>query len=211
MRSTRTALVAAAIALFLCTTHAAAAERTLSVFEVRQQFTQCGYELGNPRATAANPYIVLRDPGAAAVRGADIRIVLAIVYPTAAAAVAAHQQAHQQAEARLHESYPWSDDHGPQLLAGYGDSVWRANIALVQSSSRTLASMWSVDGQTDEARVARPELFELGFGASSGPYGVDRDYVACLEDASYAAQPLPLGDIEEREPATPLFLPGRPW
>jgi hypothetical protein len=211
MRSTRTVLAAAAISLFLGTMHAAAAERILSIFEVRQQFTRCGYDLGNPQPTVANPYIVVRDPGAASVRGADLRIVMAMVYPTTAAAVAAHQQAHQQAEARLQQSYSWSDDHGPQLIAGYGASVWRANVALVQSSSRTLASMWSVDGQTDEARVARPELFELGFGASSGPYGVDRDYVACLEDASYAAQPLPLGDVEEHDPTTPVFLPGRPW
>jgi hypothetical protein len=184
----------------------------MTTFAVRQQFTECGFELGNPRSPVSNPVVVLRDPGASNMRGADQRVVIAIVYPTAADATVAHQQAHQRAEARLGKRWPWSDDHGPQLLSGYGDSVWRQNVALVQSSMRTLASMWSVDGQTDEARVARPELFELGFAASGGPYGVDRDFVACLEDATYAAAPLPIVTTDTTESVSePLFLPGQPW
>jgi hypothetical protein len=31
---------------------------------------------------------------------------------------------------------------------------------MVQTTGATLASLWTVDAQTDEARVARPDLFE---------------------------------------------------
>jgi hypothetical protein len=126
------------------------------------------------------------------------------VFSTPEAADAAHQKAHHQAEARLGEQHPFSNDFGPQLLVGYGGSVWRSNVALVQSSSRTLASLYSWDEQTEEARIARPELFELGFSPKLNEYAVDRDVVGCLEYAQVADDPSP-GVIE------PIFMPGRPW
>jgi hypothetical protein len=191
---------------------AAAEPHNMTATDVRLQFTDCGFEIGNPQARAGNGYIVVRDPGMANGRDADQRILMAIVYPDEAAAVTAHQRAHRAAEERLGERWPFSDDHGPQLLAGYGGSVWRANVALVQSSSRTLASMWSVDGQTDEARVARPELFELGFVSSLTDYGVDRDFVGCLDETPLAdaAPPAAQPDIDPASVA-PTFFRGRPW
>ncbi|HEV7666104.1 MAG TPA: hypothetical protein VGQ62_21405 [Chloroflexota bacterium] len=208
MRPSVIGLAAAAfLGLLFQALSAGAAPRDMSTFEVRQQFASCGFELGNP--SSSTPFVVLRDPGATGLRGANARIVMAIIYRDTSAATAAHRQAHQDAETRLGEQWAWSDDHGPQLLAGYGGSVWRGNVALVQSSSRTLASMWTVDAQTDEARVARPELFDLGFDSSGGQYGVDRDFVACLDDPTYAQQALPTP--QAAEPPSPVFLPGRPW
>src|SRR5262249_30123579 len=147
------------------------------------QFEQCGYEIANrSAAAAATPFVVIRDPGAINVRGVNARIVMAIVYPDIDTATATHLRSHRQAEERIGERWPFSDDFGPQLLAGYSPSVWRANVALVQTSVNTLSSMYYVDEQEGEARVARPDLHELGFGTRSGAYGVDSDFVSCLED-----------------------------
>jgi hypothetical protein len=173
---------------------------------VRAQFARCGYEVANSQAPAKSPYVVVEDPGAALVRGANYRIVMAIVYADESTAIAAHLKAHRQAEDRLGVRHVFSDNHGPQLLAGYGDSVWRMNVAMVESTSATLASMWAYDIQTDEARIARPELLDLGFDSSRTEYGVDRDFVACLEDAPVSADDpaLPTG-------VAPVYMPERPW
>jgi hypothetical protein len=64
---------------------------------------------------------------------------MAVVYKDAAAA----NRAHSAAEARLQAHWSFSDDNAPQLLVGYGGSDWRANVALVETSYRTLASLHS--------------------------------------------------------------------
>jgi hypothetical protein len=184
---------------------AAAGPGGLTSLEVRAQFTQCGFELANPQAPPNNQYLVVEDPGAAPVRGLAYRILMAIVYRDTATAIAAHQQAHHQAEDRLGVRRAFNDNQGPQLLAGYSGSVWRANVAMVESDSATLDSMWSYDIQTDEARIARPELFDLGFVSSATEYAVDRDFVSCLEDGLLAdTATLPTS-------VAPMYMPGRPW
>jgi hypothetical protein len=190
---------------------AAAAARALTISEVRTQFTQCGYEVGNPGSPGNTPYIVLRDPGASLVRNADYRIAMAIVYKDEAAAAAAHTRAHRQAEETVGERWPFSDDNGPQLLAGYGGSVWRANVAIVQSSARTLSSMYSSNSETDETQVARPELFELGFVSSYTQLGVDRDFVVCMEDAAPLTAARPDAIVTPTVSIEPNFIPGHPW
>jgi hypothetical protein len=199
-------LIGAALATWtLAASTASAAPRGFSPIQLRDQFGQCGYEIGNKGPAATTPYIVIRDPGAVEARAADYRIVMAIVYANPEAATAAHQKAHTQAEARLGERYPFSNDFGPQLLVGYGGSVWRSNVALVETTSRTLASLYSYDDQTNEARVARPELFELGFSPKLNEYAVDRDVVGCLEGGLLADDLNPGGGVE------PIFMRGLPW
>jgi hypothetical protein len=175
----------------------------MSSGELREQFSRCGYEIANPRAVT--PYVVIRDPAGASLAGTDYRILMAIVYASPTAALDAHRKTHAEAELRIGDRWPFSDDNGPQLLAGYGGSVWRGNVALVQSSMRTLASMYSYDSQTDEARLARPELLELSFVPGYREYGVDRDFVSCLEQGTFAEAPVPASDT------APVFINGRPW
>lgn len=71
---------------------------------------------------------------------------------------------------------------------------------------RTLASMYAYtyDGQTDDVSIARPELTELGFVATSTEYPVDRDFVACLDQAGVTAT------SSVGAPA-PIFVRGQPW
>src|SRR5438094_10228598 len=172
--------VAALTTWTLAASTASAAPRGFSPFQLRDQLTQCGFEVGNKGAPSTTPYIVIRDPGAVESRAPDYRIVMAIVFSTPESANAAHQKAHPQAEVRLGEQHAFSNDFGPQLLVGYGGSVWRSNVALVESTSRTLASLYSFDEQADETRIARPEMFELGFSPKLNEYAVDRDVVGCV-------------------------------
>jgi hypothetical protein len=186
----------------------------MTSLELRDQFGQCGYDIGNAGVPATSQYVAIRDRNATVLTDPNTRIVMAIIYADAAAARAAHQRAHSKAEERIGQRWAFSDDQGPQLLAGYGGSVWRANVALVQSSGATLASMWSVDAQTDEARIARPELLELGFATNLNQYAVDRDFVACLEDGSLTAATAATAATvtpASAMPVTPTFLPGHPW
>jgi hypothetical protein len=199
-------MVAALATWTLAASTVSAAPRGFSPFQLRDQFGQCGYEVGNKGVPSTTPYVVIRDPGAMEARAADYRIVMAIVFTTPEAANAAHQKAHTQAEARLGEQHPFSNDFGPQLLVGYGGSVWRSNVALVESTSRTLASLYSYDDQMGEARIARPELFELGFSPKLNEYAVDRDVVGCLEGGLLADDSSQGAGVVE-----PIFMRGRPW
>ena len=59
----------------------------------------------------------------------------AFVYADEDAAQSAQRRARVQDETRLNRALEDPDNRGPQLLAGYGASVWRRNVALVQASS----------------------------------------------------------------------------
>jgi hypothetical protein len=142
---------------------------------------------------------------------------MAIVYRDLQAATRAHQQAHQLAEQVMGSQWDWSDDNGPQLLEGYGGSVWRANVAMVQSDKRTLDSMYTSDTETGDMAIARPELLRLGFVTSSEEYAVDFDFVRCL-DSGLSADTDQQATISNAGPETgapagrlmPSFLPGHP-
>lgn len=158
---------------------------------------------------ATGRYIVLRDASADFVQDdpdADYRIAMAIVYKDAAAASAAHLEAHRRAEVVTGSSYPFSNDNGPQLLDGYGGSVWRENVALVETRKRTLNSMYTTVDQTGATALARPDLTRLGFATSFAEYAVDRDFIDCLDNGFAAA--VNQAAIQSVEP---IFLPGRPW
>jgi len=175
----------------------------MSTPELQVQLSRCGFETN--ASGPSSRYVVVRDPGAAKSGASDYRIAMAIVYDSPTAAAEAHRKAHRAAEERVGESWPFSDDNGPQLLAGYGGSVWRSHVALGQTSYRTLAGEDYVD-DTGEARIARPELLELGFVQGNGQYAVDRDLVACVDDAAATLLATPPAAGTET-----IFFPGRPW
>jgi len=178
------------------------APRTLAAVDVRNQFAHCGFELPNPRiATSNTAYFSVRDPGTN--WRDNNRVLMVLVYASDGAATTAHQKAHDQAEASQTVRRQFSDDNGPQLLGAYGGSVWRDNVALVQSSSFTLNSLYYEDSQTGEGGVARPELLVLGFAPVYAGYAVDADFVYCLEETPTAPPSAPV--------MPPVFVPGRPF
>jgi hypothetical protein len=89
-------------------------------------------------------------------------------------------------------------DHGPPLLLGHGLSVWRGNVAMAQLTTPPVALVREVAAELDshgldatqasareyDAAAAlakvKPRLLE---DPSRSPYGVDRDFVGCLESS----------------------------
>jgi hypothetical protein len=100
------------------------------------------------------------------------------VFPSAAAALAEHQQAHLRAEAPINRAIDYSDSAGPQLAPGDGLSLWRHNLALVQAAP------------VDDVG-AFPLEIDCGIDLSSGVSPLPRTTVA----ASFAA---PLEALSER-------------
>ncbi len=181
----------------------------LAPVQARTVFLGCGYQVGNPGSTTTGRYIVLRDVGSDLAQddpNADYRIAMAVVYTDVAAASAAHQQAHRRAEEVTGSPHTFSNDNGPQLLEGYGGSVWRGNVALVQTRKRTLDSMYTSDDQTGAIALARPELAKLGFVDSFADYAVDHDFVDCLDNGLAAA-----AEQRRAESIEPVFIAGQPW
>jgi hypothetical protein len=180
-----------------------ATARALRPADLHEQFVRCGYRLqGHPNGA----YFAVRDP--IDVRD-DARVLMVVVYLDVEDAVAAHTRAHAAAEDRLGWSVAMSDDHGPQLLVGYGGSVWRRNVAIVQSSLRDLSSLWYVDVQTDEQKLLRPEAFDLSFAPRVGTYAVDADFVMCLEDLELF--PTVAGPTGASGDPQAVFLRGHPY
>jgi hypothetical protein len=54
------------------------------------------------------------------------------VFPSVESAQTEHRSAHAREESMRHQVLVYSDESGPQLLSGYGLSLWRQNVALVQ-------------------------------------------------------------------------------
>ena len=77
------------------------------------------------------------------------------VYPSEAAAQAAHRQAQAREEGNRAITLAYSDDRGPQLLSGYGLSVWRKNVALIQVApiDDTGAYPYQIDCDMDQSAV----------------------------------------------------------
>jgi hypothetical protein len=147
----------------------AAEEMAVSVVltgaQVRDAFTRCGFQVGQPGVPGNDRYLPIQDPGAsemAAAQDADYRVVMAIVYP-------------------LEELI--SEGDGARLLPGYGASVWRGNVALVESTHRTLTNLSSYNVQWHEGVVTDPAEFQAGLISIDSRLGVDRDLVDCLDSA----------------------------
>jgi hypothetical protein len=92
-------------------------------------------------------------------------------------------------------------DHGPPLLLGHGLSVWRGNVAMAQLATPPMALIREVAAELDshgldatqasarqydaaaEAALAKVKPRLLEEDPSRSPYGVDRDFVGCLESS----------------------------
>ena len=92
---------------------------------VRDAFTEAGFSTSNAAVDTSGV-------ASFTVEANGMLVVRVFVYPTAGAALAAHHEAHRQEEAGRNMSLAFSDDTGPQLLSGYGLSLWRQNVALIQ-------------------------------------------------------------------------------
>jgi hypothetical protein len=190
IRSTTRSLVAAGVtlaSLALGSVAMAADEApvALAPLTIQQQLGSCGFAVSNPGTPPNTTLIDLRDPGSTR---DNPRVARIIVYADVVTANAAHEKAHLLAESRAQVDVPMNDDNGPQILPGYGGTVWRNNVALMESDAKTLNSLYTWDTFTDQAAIANARAFDLGFVRSQSGLAVDADIVSCVEQAFSSPQ-----------------------
>jgi hypothetical protein len=104
------------------------------------------------------------------------RILLVLVYPSVAAAQAGRLQAeaYEQVD-RL------SSGTGPALVVGFGESVWRGNVALVQTTPAQLAQADRLQADRDNGQYVEPGPAT----PSSRPvFAVDVDFLQALNNGA---------------------------
>ena len=109
----------------------------LTLDQVRSRFVGGGYEVGetlhfdwtSPPVTS----FLVRDR-----RGSVDRVLMVLLYPDSPAAQSAHRLAQVRQETAQNRSLVYTDTHGSPVVLGYGESVWRQNVAMVQSSQSDL-------------------------------------------------------------------------
>jgi hypothetical protein len=144
---------------------------------VHAAFLRAGYAASQPSAWAAGAVVfMVRDP---AQTPADRPVLRVFVFADAAE----HRQAQAREEVRRNRTMEENDDHGPQFLTGYGASVWRGNVALVQASPREDVGSFPVEPNCDPEPVitadSPPERASRDYLVPSS--GVDRRFVELVE------------------------------
>ncbi len=106
---------------------------TFTADQVRAEFVRAGYVAGVLTVGEDGATVFAVDDAATGLTGwPRLRVY---VFADDLAAAAAHRQAHGREEAYRNRTIRDSDDRGPQLLSGYGVSVWHRNVALIQASN----------------------------------------------------------------------------
>jgi hypothetical protein len=144
----------------------ASPDASLTVEHVRAAFASSGFQVDQPVSWewTAPPVsrIVVRDLA----RG---RVLMALVYPTRAAAFTARTQARAAQQA--------DSDGGPRIVQGYGESVWVANVAIVEATSSDLDTLNQMLDDRENCLEVDHERLE----ALSHPrVAVDADFLQAL-------------------------------
>jgi len=103
---------------------------------------------------------------------ASERVVMLLVYPDAATAAA------ERASAEVREGR--SAGMGPRLISGYGYSIWRGNVALVESTADGLARQYAAE-QAAENQVMTGLPLAVGSPNPSPPYAIDQDLIDVID------------------------------
>jgi hypothetical protein len=165
----------------------APADALLTVDQAKGAFTTAGYDVGqavnwnwtSPPVTTFQ----VRDGH----RSTDDRTLMVLVYADSSAARSAQLQAQTRDETAEHRGLVYSDEHGPQLVPGYGESVWRQNVALVQSSQSELNRLFTAAVDCDggmgvqSGMQGQPTMQALTITAIQA---VDHDFVALLSNGT---------------------------
>ncbi|HLZ27052.1 MAG TPA: hypothetical protein VKV73_07005 [Chloroflexota bacterium] len=142
---------------------------TLTVDQVRASFVGAGFQ-ADPALSwtwTSPPVTTLR-----IFDQASGRVLMALVYPDT------HTAQTERLQAQAHEpSAPVLDGYGPHLVPGYGESLWRGNVALVQTTQSELDRLYRLQqgGMLDLAAIHEP---------SPPDYVVDLDFQQALEHSA---------------------------
>lgn len=123
---------------------AAPSAPALTVEQVRNSFSHAGFQVQQSRtwdwtSPPVTSFQIQDQTGA--------RVLMVLVYANSAAAQTAYVQAQARDEAQGSASRPGAD--GPHLVDGYGPSVWKANVALVQTTQSELDRLYRVHSDRD--------------------------------------------------------------
>jgi hypothetical protein len=135
-------LLAAALAAAICLwpVDAAAqdlaplADSGLTIEQVREAFAGAGFQVDEPITWNWT------SPPVSTLRVSDLerrRVLMVLVYPSAAAALTAQLQA-QTSEREQKTGEPKGSNRGPHLIEGFGESVWLGNLAMVETTRLAL-------------------------------------------------------------------------
>jgi hypothetical protein len=100
-----------------------------TVEEVRAAYVEVGLVASTPTVDADGVASFSVDGTAGAWTQPTLRV---FVYPNTDHAQGAHRAAQAREEGNRNLTLQYTDDRGPQLLSGYGLSVWRHNVAVIQ-------------------------------------------------------------------------------
>jgi hypothetical protein len=148
--------------------------------QIRAAFVRAGYAASQPSPWDDRTVsLMLHEPSQAPADRPALRV---FVFVDTAAATAEHRRAHAREESRRNGPLEHSDDLGPQLLSGYGASVWRRNVALVQASPDGDLSTFPTEPTCPPESVFTVDTTEVsGLDDMLPAIGVDRRFVELLE------------------------------
>jgi hypothetical protein len=106
------------------------------------------------------------------------RVVMVLVYPNVTAASTGRHQAEAREQA-LDSEGMLSSGLGPHLVMGYGESIWRGNVALVETSQAELDRMSRWQADRDNGVYVDPVFFVAE--PSTVHFAVDFDVQQALE------------------------------
>lgn len=136
--------------------------------QVRAQYLAHGFQADAPVTWWTSNHVTtfrVSDP-------VSDRVVMVLVYPDSATAVA------ERSNAEARDSSDAAT--GPHLVAGYGYSTWRQNVALVESTTDNLARQYAAEQAVDNQVMT-------GIPASVEPsnltpaYAVDLDMIGVID------------------------------
>jgi hypothetical protein len=180
-RSIRSIAASVAVAMCLWPVAAGAQETQplpatgMSVDQARQAFAGAGYQVDEAISwTWTSPPVKtfqVHDPNG--------RILMVLVYGSATAADAERLQAQAHEEAQ--QAGQTLSAAGPHLVTGYGTSVWRGNVALVQTTQSELNRAFQNQQDRDNGLyVERSPADEAG----APLFAVDLDFQQALDNGA---------------------------
>lgn len=181
LRSLSVVLTSAVVSLSPLTAGAQPAPAAdMTADQVRADFLGLGYQVDAPTTWWTNNHVTTFTVSDRSDQGsASGRILMVLVYPNAATAQT------EISTAQAHEAAENADltlaAGGPHLVAGYGPSVLRQNVAVVESTQQELARRYA-------AELDRENLVVVGTGeptqVTSAPamYAVDLDFLSALNN-----------------------------
>jgi hypothetical protein len=140
---------------------------TLTVDEARGAFASAGYQVGQTLTWDWT------SPPVSSFHVHDLasgRVLMVLVYPTAAAAQTERRQA------LAHE--PGLLGGNPHLIPGYGQSLWSGNVALVQTTQSQIERVFQMQLDRDNGVYVNTDLVQ---DPSTPEFAVDIDFQQALE------------------------------